>query len=60
MSYLFNKLDQAYAGINKLFDKGIYAFRSSCCCHSSKKISTKVTWYPKVLNLVWARLRYNI
>ena len=52
MSYLFNKLDQAYAGINKLFDKGIYAFRSSRCCHSSKKISTKVTWYPKVLNLV--------
>ena len=52
MTYLFNKLDQAYVGTNKLFDKGIYAFKSSRCCHSSKKISTKVTWYPKVLNLV--------
>jgi hypothetical protein len=31
MTYLFIKLDQAYVGTNKLFDKGIYAFRFSSC-----------------------------
>jgi hypothetical protein len=52
MTYLFNKLDQAYVGTNKPFHKDINAFGSSGCCHSTKEISTEVTWYPKVLDLV--------
>ena len=55
MIYLFNKLEQIRSSLcdnNKSFDKGIYAIRSSHCCHSTKKISTKVSRYPKVLNLI--------
>ena len=49
---LFNELDQVYVRTNKAFNKGIYTFQSSGCCHSTKKMSTKVTWYPKVLDLI--------
>ena len=52
MTYLFNKLGQVYVGTNKSFDKYIYTFRTSGCCHSPKKIVTKVTWYPKMLDLI--------
>ena len=47
MTYLFNKLDQAYVGANKSFDKGIYAFRSSRCCHCSKKNIHEGNMVPK-------------
>ena len=38
---LFNKLRQVYVGINKPFDKCIYTFGFSGCCHSPEKIATK-------------------
>ena len=52
MTYLFNKLRLVYVGTNKPFDKCIHIFGSSGCYHSPKKIATKVTWYPKMLDLI--------
>ena len=49
---LFSKLAQISMRTNKLLDKCIYALWSSCSCHPSKEMITKVSRHPKLLNLV--------